>query len=57
MNMQIQRNLAAAIIYLGALSGSFAQPLITTAPRLDLQLYAGLSITGAVGTVYSVDQP
>jgi formylglycine-generating enzyme required for sulfatase activity len=26
-----------------------------TPPRLDLQLYAGLSITGAVGTVYSVE--
>src|SRR5437879_8205971 len=24
-------------------------------PGLDLQLYAGLSITGAVGTVYSVE--
>jgi hypothetical protein len=26
-----------------------------TPPGLDLQLYAGLSITGAVGTVYSVE--
>src|SRR4029077_13622577 len=26
-----------------------------TRPALDLQLYAGLSITGAVGTVYSVE--
>ena len=29
--------------------------LAQTPPRLDLQLYAGLSITGAVGTVYSVE--
>src|SRR5690242_16724157 len=26
-----------------------------TSPGLDLKLYAGLSITGAVGTVYSVE--
>src|SRR5215510_10182315 len=31
------------------------QALAQTPPRLDLQLYAGLSITGAVGTVYSVE--
>src|SRR6476620_1891832 len=55
MNKQIQCNLTAAIIYLGALSGAFAQPLITTPPGLNLQLYAGLSINGAVGTVYSVE--
>src|SRR5436190_10935606 len=29
--------------------------LAQTPPGLDLQLYAGLSITGAVGTVYSVE--
>jgi hypothetical protein len=37
--------------------------ILTVAPRasaqapakLDLQLYAGLTITGAVGTVYSID--
>ena len=47
-----------ASLFLGAL----ALPLFTpprasaqTPPGLDLQLYAGLSITGAVGTVYSVE--
>ncbi|MEO8428072.1 MAG: SUMF1/EgtB/PvdO family nonheme iron enzyme, partial [Verrucomicrobiota bacterium] len=55
MNKQIQCSLTAAITYLGALSGAFAQPSITTPPGLDLQLYAGLSITGTVGTVYSIE--
>ncbi len=30
------------------------QALAQTPPRLGLQLYAGLSITGAVGTVYQI---
>ena len=29
--------------------------LLTEPARLDLQLYAGLTITGAVGTVYSIE--
>ena len=35
-----------------------ALPFLTSAqtpPELDLQLYVGLSITGSVGTVYSVE--
>src|SRR5438309_1765516 len=34
-----------------------AQPQVSaqTPPGLDIQLYAGLSITGAVGTVYSIE--
>ena len=55
MNKQMQCNLTAAIIYLGALSGASAQPVTTAPPGLELQLYAGLSITGALGTIYSVE--
>ena len=54
MNKQTQSNLAAAILYFGALSGVFAQA-VAAPPELDLNRYAGLSITGAVGTVYSVE--
>ena len=39
------------LIYLATGARAVAQ----TPPRLDLQLYAGLTITGAVGTVYSVE--
>ena len=47
-------NLAAAIICWAALA---VAPRVSaqTPPGLNLQLYAGLSITGAVGTVYSVE--
>jgi hypothetical protein len=37
---------------LPALSAALASA--QTAPGLDLHLYAGLSITGVVGTVYSI---
>src|SRR5437667_11353965 len=33
---------------------AFDSALGQTPPRLDIQLYAGLSITGAVGTVYQI---
>src|SRR3989454_8294792 len=50
----IQCNLAAAIICSAALV--MAQRASgQTPPGLGLQLYAGLSIIGAVGTVYSVE--
>ena len=54
MNKQIQCNLVAAIICWGALA---VRPRASaqTPPGLELQLYAGLSITGAVGTIYSVE--
>ena len=54
MNKQIQCNLVAAIICWAALA---VGPRVSaqTSPGLDLNLYAGLSITGAVGTVYSVE--
>jgi formylglycine-generating enzyme required for sulfatase activity len=55
MNKQIQCKLAAVLTYFLAVSGAFAQPLISTPSGVDLQIYAGLSITGAVGTVYSVE--
>ena len=55
MNNQIQESLAASLIYLGAFCAAFAQPFPNTQPGLELELYAGLSITGAVGTVYSVE--
>jgi formylglycine-generating enzyme required for sulfatase activity len=51
-----------AAILASLLLGAMALPILTpprasaqTPPGLDLQLYAGLSITGAVGTVYSVE--
>jgi hypothetical protein len=51
-----------AAILASLLLGVMALPLLTpprasaqTPPGLNLQLYAGLSITGAVGTVYSVE--
>lgn len=50
----ILRNLPAAIIF----STAFAVPpqgAAQTPPGLNLHLYAGLSITGAVGAVYSID--
>ena len=50
----IQCNLAAAIICWAALAVAPRAPA-QTPPGLNLQLYAGLSITGAVGTVYSVE--
>ena len=40
---------------LGRFGGALAQASAQTPPGLNLQLYAGLSITGAVGTVYSVE--
>src|SRR5271165_3752679 len=50
------------IILASLLLGAMVLPLLTpprvsaqTSPGLNLQLYAGLSITGAVGTVYSVE--
>jgi formylglycine-generating enzyme required for sulfatase activity len=54
MNKSKQRNLAAAIICCGGLALA-PQTRAQTTPGLNLQLYAGLSITGAVGTVYSVE--
>jgi formylglycine-generating enzyme required for sulfatase activity len=50
----IQCNLVAAIICWAALAVAPRAPA-QTPPGLNLQLYAGLSITGAVGTVYSVE--
>ena len=50
----IQCNLAAAIICWAALAVA-PRASAQTPPGLNLQLYAGLSITGAVGTVYSVE--
>jgi formylglycine-generating enzyme required for sulfatase activity len=51
-----------AAILASLLLGALALPLLTpprasaqTPPGLNLQLYAGLSITGAVGAVYSVE--
>src|SRR5882762_4117815 len=51
-----------AAILVSLLLGAVALPLLTpprtsaaTPPGLNLQLYAGLTITGAVGTVYSVE--
>ena len=51
-----------AAIRASLLLGAMALPLLTpprvsaqTPPGLNLQLYAGLSITGVVGTVYSVE--
>jgi Sulfatase-modifying factor enzyme 1 len=51
-----------AAILASLLLGAMALPLLTpprasaqTPPGLNLQLYAGLSITGAVGTVYSIE--
>jgi len=53
---------AKPIILASVLLGAMALPLLTpprvsaeTSAGLDLQLYAGLSITGAVDTVYSVE--
>jgi len=53
---------AKAAVLASLLLGAMAVPLLTssralaqTPPGLDLQLYAGLSITGAVATVYSVE--
>src|ERR1017187_5182718 len=54
MKKLIQCNLAAAIISWAALAVAPRAPA-QTPPGLNLQLYAGLSITGAVGTVYSVE--
>ena len=54
MKKLIQYNLAAAIICWAALAVA-PQASAQTPPGLGLQLYAGLSITGAVGTVYSVE--
>src|SRR5664279_314653 len=50
----IQCNLAAVILCWAALAVELRAPA-QTPPGLNLQLYAGLSITGAVGTVYSVE--
>jgi hypothetical protein len=47
-----------ASLLLGAIALAFLTPpqaSAQTPPGLELQLYAGLSITGAVGTVYSVE--
>jgi formylglycine-generating enzyme required for sulfatase activity len=54
MKKPIQRNLAAAIICWAALAVA-PRASAQTPPGLNLQLYAGLTITGAVGTVYSVE--
>src|SRR5437763_2330771 len=43
-----------SIVCWAALAGALRTPA-QTPPTLNLQLYAGLSITGAVGTVYSVE--
>ena len=50
------------LIIASLLLGTMVLPLLTpsrasaqTPPVLDLKLYAGLSITGAVGAVYSVE--
>jgi len=50
----IRCNLAAAIICWAALAVAPRAPA-QPSPGLNLQLYAGLSITGAVGTVYSIE--
>jgi hypothetical protein len=47
MNKQIQSNLTAAIIYLGALSAAFAQPRITTQPT-DQSVSLGANVTNLV---------
>ena len=47
-----------AVIVASLLLGAVALPLLTpaqTPPGLNLQLYAGLTVTGAVGTVYSIE--
>jgi formylglycine-generating enzyme required for sulfatase activity len=47
-----------AAIVASLLLGAMALPFLTSAqtpPGLNLQLYAGLSLTGAVGTIYSVE--
>lgn len=50
----IQCNLAAAVMC--SVASVMAQRASAqTPPGLDLQLYAGLTVTGAVGTVYSVE--
>src|SRR5664279_4127745 len=54
MTKPLKCNLAAAIICWAALAVAPQAPA-QTPPGLNLQLYAGLSITGAVGTVYSVE--
>lgn len=47
-----KKNLAViTLAFAAGVSTAFAQ----TPPVLDLHLYAGLSITGAVGTVYSIE--
>ena len=54
MNKPIQCNLAAAIICWAILAVA-PRASAQTPPGLNLELYAGLTITGAVGTVYSVE--
>jgi formylglycine-generating enzyme required for sulfatase activity len=45
------------LTYMLALAASVAGPqaLAQTAPLLDIQVYAGLTMTGTVGTVYSIE--
>src|SRR5437763_16229929 len=43
-----------SIVCWAALAGALRTPA-QTPPGLNLQLYAGLNITGAVGTVYSIE--
>src|SRR5258708_34302000 len=47
--------LLLSIVCWAALAVAPRTPAAQTPPGLNLQLYAGLSITGAVGTVYSVE--
>src|SRR5258707_3283697 len=47
--------LLLSIVCCAALAVAPRTPAAQTPPGLNIQLYAGLSITGAVGTVYSVE--
>jgi len=54
MNSPIPPRVLIASV-LGLVVGAIIGPRVNAQPKLDIQVHAGLTITGAVGTVYSIE--